>query len=215
MKKTQSTIAIVAGGTLDVVLLSEMRKADFVIGVDRGAWWLLQHGVVPDAAVGDFDSVTPEEFARIEKRVHAIVRHPPEKDETDLELAARYAADNHARKVKIYGALGSRFDHGHAGVHVLRMLASYNIKGYIVDNFCKISIVVRRIERVEKDPRYAYVSVFPFGGDAIISLKGFKYPVTRRRFATGSTLGVSNEVLAEVGFISVHKGTALVVQSRD
>ncbi len=214
MKKV-TTIAIVAGGTLDAALLGRIKTYSHIVGVDRGAWWLLAHGVIPDIAIGDFDSVTKRELAHIKKTVPVVSQYPTEKDATDLELAAAYAIEQKAKEVWMFGALGSRFDHGFAGMQVLLRLSSHNLKGYIVDNFCEISIVVRRVERVEKRPEYRYFSVFPFGGDAIITLKGFKYDVTRRKFKTGSTLGVSNEIQAKEATVQVHRGAALLVRSRD
>jgi thiamine pyrophosphokinase len=115
----------------------------------------------------------------------------------------------------MYGVIGSRFDHSIAGIQVLKMLSSHNVNGYIVDNFCKISIVVRRVERVEKTSRYTYFSVFPFDGDAVVSLRGCAYPVTRKRFVVGSTLGVSNQIRAQHATVHVHRGAVVVIQSRD
>lgn len=214
MKQVRS-IAIVAGGVLDATLLPRIRKAALTIGVDRGAWWLLTHKTVPQIAIGDFDSVTKKELSRLKHRVPEVIPYAPEKDATDLELAAKRALAYKPDTVWMYGVLGSRFDHGFAGIQVLQNMTSHKVKVYIVDNFCEISIVVRRVERVEKNPSYKYVSIFPLNGNAVVTLKGFKYNVARRRFRIGSTLGVSNELVGHSGHIEVHEGAVLLVRSRD
>jgi len=215
MKKTIHTMALVAGGTLDVCMIPQIRAAQWIVGVDRGAWWLLSHKIVPQVAIGDFDSVTEKELASITRLVPEVIRYPAEKDATDLELAVAYAIKKRVNVVEIFGARGTRFDHEFAGMQVLLNLASHNVMGYIVDNFCKTFIVVRRLERVEKSDEYKYLSIFPFGKDAVITLKGFKYGAARRRFKLGSTLGVSNEIQARIASITVHSGAVLVVRSRD
>jgi thiamine pyrophosphokinase len=215
MQKKENHVAIVAGGTLDASMLPRIRQAALVIGADRGALWLLNHGIIPDVAVGDFDSVTAKERLYIEQKAKQVIPYQPAKDATDLELAASVAIAHKPELVSMFGVIGSRFDHSLAGIQVLHMLSSHNVKGYIVDNFCKISIVVRRVERVEKTSTYTYFSIFPFHGDAVVSLRGCAYPVTRKRFIVGSTLGVSNQIRAQYAYVHVHTGAVILVQSRD
>lgn len=214
MKQTIKTIAIVAGGMLDASILWQISKANVVIGVDRGAYWLLEHDIVPDVAIGDFDSVTEKEFQRIQKKVKKTVRHSPTKDATDLELAVEYAVTLKPKEVAIFGAIGTRFDHSFAGIQVLLKLSSHNIYGYIVDNFNEISIVRRKLE-LKPSKVFRYVSVFPFTDTATVTLIGFRYNVLKHKFIRGSTLGVSNEIIAPIAHIIVHKGTVICMRSRD
>ncbi|MBO1914079.1 thiamine diphosphokinase, partial [Microvirga sp. 3-52] len=61
------------------------------IGADRGAVHLLEKGITPKEAVGDFDSVSIEEYEKIKKAVKNISKFNAEKDETDTELAIERA----------------------------------------------------------------------------------------------------------------------------
>lgn len=212
--KRKTTVAIVAGGVLDRQFLRDIRAASVVIGADRGALWLIRNGVRPDIAIGDFDSVTPEEKARISRHAVRTKVFPAQKDKTDLELAAEESVGFRPSRVTVYGALGARFDHSWGATQVILRLASYNIYGEIVDNFNKIHIV-RRQERIPREQTYRYMSVFPVGLTVTVSLTGFAYDVRKKRFRSGSSLGVSNEIRAPYGTISVHRGVALIVQSRD
>lgn len=212
--KKRKTVAIVAGGTLDEVHVSRIRNADYLIGVDRGAHWLVTNGIVPDIAIGDFDSVTKKEFLLIKKNIKHVVQYPKEKDSTDLELAVNYAIARQPKEVCLFGAIGSRFDHGFAGIMMLLKLSSHNIYGYIVDNFNEI-YVVRRILEIVPSRVFRYVSLFSLTNSATVTLSGFLYNVSRRRFVRGSTLGVSNEMVKKSAQITVHDGLVLVVRSRD
>ena len=60
---------------------------DYVIGVDAGFAHLEGVGVVPDMAVGDFDSLG---YVPKCKRVS---RHPVKKDKSDMELALEKAVE--------------------------------------------------------------------------------------------------------------------------
>lgn len=214
MKYQKKNIAIVAGGTLDKILFPQVLKADYIIGVDRGAYWLLDNRVVPDVAIGDFDSVTEKEFEQIQQKAKKIIRHVPKKDATDLELAVEYAITQKPKEIVIFGAIGTRFDHSFAGIQSLIRLSSHNIYGYIVDNFNKISIVRHRVQ-VKYSKIFRYVSIFPVTQKAMVTLTGFAYNVSKHQFVRGSTLGVSNEIVGTSASVVVHHGTVLLIQSRD
>ena len=125
-------IAIVAGGVLDGSILPQLRQAHLVIGVDRGALWLVSHRITPDVAIGDFDSVTQAEKKRIHDHSDVYIEYAPEKDATDLELAIDHAITLRPKEVVLYGVLGRRFDHAMGAVHMLLRLESHNIYGVIV-----------------------------------------------------------------------------------
>jgi thiamine pyrophosphokinase len=215
LSKQSKTVFIVAGGSRSTEFLWQIRKKDLVIGVDYGAAWLLSQGVVPQVAIGDFDSVSKKQLADIQSTIPQVFAHAPEKDDTDLALAVEHAIAQKPTKVVIWGATGSRMDHTWAAVQLLQNVVSHNIEGEIVDNFNKIYIV-RRLRRIPRESGlFPYLSVIPLTKRAIVSIKGCKYDVFRKTFVNGSTLGISNEILQTFATIEVHRGSVLVIQSRD
>ena len=58
-------IIIVTGGTLGDWALGDIQEDDVLVGSDRGALYLIQHGYKPHISLGDFDSVTAEELGLI------------------------------------------------------------------------------------------------------------------------------------------------------
>lgn len=207
------TVSIVAGGEMTEEFLPDIVQSSVVIGVDAGAAWLLARDVIPAMAVGDFDSVSAQELARIKKHVDIVMQFPKRKDATDLELAVREAVLMRPMKVTIFGALGRRFDHSLAAVNMLMYLLSHNIMGEIVDKFNRIT-VVRRVARLNKNSSFPYVSILPIAGGATVSLSGFLYNITKKRISSDFTLTISNEIRKSGATISVHRGVVLVIRSK-
>jgi len=210
-----TTIAIVAGGDLFTQFVPDITGADMVIGADRGALWLIQQGIVPDIALGDFDSISQTEKGQVQRVSKKTIVFPKNKDATDLELAADEAIRHTPYAVYIYGALGKRFDHSVGATHVLSKLVSHNIYGEIVDNYNKINIVRRKLI-LTKDAAYPYVSVLPFSVAGVtVTLTGFAYSLTRTQLTSGISRGISNEITSDTAQITVHDGIALAIRSVD
>lgn len=207
-------IALVANGYVDEHLLPEISSADFVIGVDGGAYWLLRHGVAPHVAIGDFDSISTRELGQVKKKVRNIRAFPSEKDETDLDLAIDYAISLKPKEVIIYGAMGGRFDHTVVAVNLLEKFLKKNIDAKIRDKHNEVFLLESR-RTILQSPKYKYVSILAYTSKAVVTIRGVLYPVATHTFHRRKSLGVSNEIVGKEAEIIVHSGIALVVQSRD
>ncbi|MBI4062618.1 thiamine diphosphokinase [Candidatus Gottesmanbacteria bacterium] len=208
-------IALVANGYLDEYLLPDIGSADFVIGVDRGAYWLLRHGVMPHIAIGDFDSVTKKELQIIKKKIRRVIEqksHP--KYKIDLELAVGYALKRKPTEVVIYGGIGSRADHTMVAVNLLEKLLQKNIEAKIRDSHNEVFLFDSR-RTILRSRQYKYLSLLPYSSKAVVTLRGVLYPVAKHTFHRNSSLGVSNEIVGKSAEIIVHSGIVLVIQSRD
>jgi thiamine pyrophosphokinase len=93
-----SQINIVAGGPIDLIPELSQYAADQMlwVGVDKGTVTLLDAGIIPDEAFGDFDSITDRERRKIEKAAPGLHVYQAEKDQTDLELALVWALEQHS-----------------------------------------------------------------------------------------------------------------------
>lgn len=214
MIKNRERVSIVGGGKVSQRFLSAIMGSDYVIGVDRGAWWLLRRHIVPDIAIGDFDSVNARELLEIKKKVKRIEKHPKKKNKTDMELAVEHAIGMHPKEVMIYGAVGDRLDHSVANIHLLEQLDDKGIKGIIRDERNEIRIVTSQL-KVKKDVRFQYISILSVTEAVEVTLAGFAYDLSHAIIHRGQTLGISNEIRADEATIKVHSGKALVIRSRD
>ena len=90
-REMTDTCLIVSGGPTDRKFAAEFvknRKYPYVIAVDAGLAVCEELGLVPDLAVGDFDTFGLERMEELKKEEGwATDVHKPEKDETDTELA--------------------------------------------------------------------------------------------------------------------------------
>ena len=88
-----------------------LARATRVVAADGGLLRARALGLDVDVVVGDLDSVTPEALAAAEAAGARVVRHPPAKDATDLELALDEAAALGASRVLVVASAEGRLDH--------------------------------------------------------------------------------------------------------
>ena len=198
---------IVGNGILKEDFLKILRESDFVIGVDRAAYWLIQQGRTPDVAIGDFDSVTPDELSIIEQSVKTILRFPPEKNETDMELALKYADGLHPKEVLIFGATGNRLDHTLTNLFLIQ-------NHVLIDEYNRIRFVGRGKTVIERSS-YRYISILPYTKSITLSLSGFRYDLEKITLVRGTSRGVSNEIVGKQGEITLFSGKAWIIESND
>ncbi|MBM6996399.1 thiamine diphosphokinase [Paenibacillus sp. DXFW5] len=212
---TVNRVLIFAGGRLDPGMLREVRPNDFLIGADRGALFLVEHGMKPDLAVGDFDSVSEEELERIRTySIELLACDPVDKDLTDTELAFDHAVRRNPAEIVLTGVIGTRLDHTLANLHMLLRAAEQGITCAIWDEYNYITLC-GSFSQVE-DRGYSYVSLLPLTPVVTgITLDGFMYPLHNATLRIGQSLAVSNQLVASTGTVHVGEGWLLIIQSRD
>ncbi|MBB6730332.1 thiamine diphosphokinase [Cohnella zeiphila] len=210
--------SIYTGGTLGEWALPPEGADDFFIGADRGALFLVEHGIAPDLAVGDFDSIEPGQLGLVKAAARETLAFDAvDKDWTDTELALREAIGRGFHDIVLYGGLGTRFDHSLANVHLLELADASGCRATLADAHNEIRLLTGpAVCALEADPRYPYVSLLPLSPAASgITLRGFAYPLTDAALRIGMSLGVSNQLSARAGEIELREGKLLVIRSRD
>lgn len=208
-------IFIFAGGTLNTWALAQIRHDDVLVGADRGALFLIEHGYKPEIAIGDFDSVTSEQLDRIRKeskQLHTV--DAVMKDWTDMEMALEWALEQRPASIAIVGGIGTRLDHSLANVHLLKKAVEHGTACVMIDEHNEVRLIDRHV-RITKQ-HYTYCSLIPMTMEVTgVTLEGFQYPLHNARLNIGETLGLSNVIIGEHGDISIDSGLLLVVLSRD
>lgn len=207
-------IVIFGNGTLKASFLKELKPDDYIIGVDRAAYWLLTHGITSTVAIGDFDSTSKKEMASITKSIRTIKRYQPEKNWTDMELAVKYAVSLHPKEVIIFGGTGTRHDHTLSTLYLLDQLLVARVPHEFVDATNRIRLIGRGKTIIEK-ASYKYISILPYTKCITVDLTGFRYDISKKKVAQGTSLGVSNELRATTGVIRLFSGRAWVIESND
>lgn len=208
-------IVLIAGGNVGEWTLSRIQETDRLVGVDRGALFLVQNGYTPYLSIGDFDSVSAEEKALIEHNSQNVSSCDPiHKDLTDTEMALQWAIAQQPGEIVLMGALGSRFDHTLANVHLLLKAMHARTDCRIVDETNEIRLTDGTLV-VERD-HFAHLSLLPLTPEVTgITLHGFQYPLKNATLRIGDTLGISNVLIEEKGTITVQSGQLLVIKSKD
>jgi thiamine pyrophosphokinase len=216
MNSSHKRALIISGGRLGAWVLDTIRPDDILIGADRGALFLIQHGYRPNLAVGDFDSVTEQEKTTIQMNSDEFISCDAIlKDESDTELAFLHAIDMKPAEIVLLGALGTRFDHSLANIHLLRKAISLGIACCIVDEFNIIHATDRSL-LVTAVEGFTHISLLPLTLEVSgVTLTGFQYPLHEATLVMGHSLSISNVLTCATGHVQVSSGLLLVIQSKD
>lgn len=190
--RTATMVTLLGAGELDFAELdAALRRAPGLVAADGGAGTALALGRMPDAVIGDFDSLSEGDIGRISAdRLHRLA----DQNSTDFDKAVR-AID--APGIIAVGFTGERIDHELAAYHTL---AAYR------DTPC---ILLGRRDIVFAAPPHlqikleagARVSLFPMAQVTGRST-GLRWPINGLEFAPDRRIGTSNEM----------KGTELVLE---
>ncbi|HHU78810.1 MAG: thiamine diphosphokinase [Caldicoprobacterales bacterium] len=208
--------AVITNGELGDVdkLMGILPEFDLVVCCDGGIRHLDSLGLAPDLIIGDFDSVHPDVLDEYRRKGVPIQSHPAIKNETDTELAVRFAAAQGAAQIIILGALGSRWDHSFANVMLLVLLAKMGIDAMILHSHNRI--VVSRSELCLTARPGQLVSLLPLGENVKIrSTKGLKYPIINRSLPLDTPYGISNIFTDACAEVKIDSGWLMAVLSED
>lgn len=211
---------VIAGGEIDKKILEDYIEKHSnlnIIAVDKGLEALYQLDVAPNHVVGDFDSVDANILQTFKNNTKIVFHtYNPEKDNTDTDIALKLAIELKSSTITIIGALGKRFDHALANIHILKSCLSARIPCQILDK-CNRIYLVNDVISLYKDKIYGkYISLIPLTTEVTgLTLKGFKYPLENACLSIGTSLGVSNEMLESVATIELKSGILIVIESKD
>ncbi|TSI11451.1 thiamine diphosphokinase [Lysinibacillus sp. BW-2-10] len=216
------TIAVICSGgpQNELCSFSQFKTIDDVIfiGADRGALYLLKEGIVPTEIIGDFDSLSEEEWAFVTNTVKNIKKANAEKDETDTDLALLRALTYQPTEIFLTGVTGGRLDHFEAAVRSIYRLQIVNpqIPIKIVNAHNEIRILLAGKHSILRDEKFRYISFFAYDKAVEnVTLRGVKYETTEETIEIGTSRFTSNELISKLGYISFSSGICLMIRSSD
>lgn len=190
------------------------QSGTYIIACDGGLVHAQRLGLKPDCILGDMDSVPPELLADYVENGLVPRRYPRDKDETDLSLAMSHLLAQNPSEIVVLGAMGGRFDHAMANIHVLAAPLEMNIPAVMLDE----NTVVRLMRHRCKFRRELYktVTLLPFTERVTgITTQGLRFPLRGETLQLGSTRGVSNCFTAEEAEITTEEGILLVILNKE
>lgn len=177
-------LVIVGGGALDVHLLHRLSAAGaHLVGADGGGDVIRAAGLLPEAIIGDFDSLA--DAADWDARTRLV--RLAEQETTDFEKAL-YSTT--APVTIALGMTGKRFDHTLAALDAVTRHAGRRHL-ILVDEF-DIALALAGPFDFTVEPG-ARVSVHPLTATCFAHSAGLKYPLDGLLLAPGRRTGTSNE----------------------
>lgn len=173
--------------------------APYLVAADGGADAALAHGRMPDAVIGDFDSLSAEARGRIPPgHLHPI----PEQDSTDFDKCLR---NIQAPLVIGVGFSGDRLDHQLAACNTL---VRHPGRRCILLGREELVFLAPPSLRMELPPD-TLLSLFPMGAVEGVS-DGLHWPIAGLNFAPDGRVGTSNRTTGPV-YLSLTAPKMLVI----
>ena len=179
----------------------DKKQGDLLIAAD-GGYSKIEDKASIDLIVGDFDSLgyVPD---------GNVLKLKKEKDETDTDVAAEYAAKKGADEIVFYACLGGRPDHALANLQLGVRLAGRGVKvRFVSKDFTVYLINCAALYLPARES--GRVSVFSPDTTEGVTIKGLKYTADGITLTNKTALGVSNEFIGKDAEISAEKGTLII-----
>ncbi len=180
-------VVLLGGGAVaEADVHAALTIAPVLVAADGGGDRALAMGLVPDAVIGDMDSLSAEGRAALGSRVHEIA----EQDSTDFGKCLMHVAADFYLGL---GFTGLRLD------HTLATLAYVAARPDLrVILLAEEEVIFRAPARLDLDlPLGMRFSLFPFGTVTGRS-EGLRWPIAGITFTPSGRVGTSNEVSGPV-----------------
>jgi thiamine pyrophosphokinase len=180
----EGLLVIVGGGAVDRELLRDLYlSGGHLVGADGGADEIVAAGLVPEAIIGDFDSLAnPDEWLGRTQLLRI-----EEQETTDFEKALY---STHAPVTVALGMTGKRFDHTLAALDAVTRQAKDRVIILVDEADIAVALTGSFTFEVTDGER---VSVHPLQPIRFRRSIGLKYPLDGLRLAPGERTGTSNE----------------------
>jgi thiamine pyrophosphokinase len=180
----EGLLVIVGGGTVDRELLRDLYlSGGHLIGADGGADEIVAAELMPEAIIGDFDSLVAPDGWLGRTRLLRI----PEQDTTDFEKAL-YSTS--APVTVALGMTGKRLDHTLAALDAVARYGAERVIVLVDEADIAVALTGPFEFEVGEGER---VSVHPLAPVRFKRSFGLKYPLDGIKLAPGERTGTSNE----------------------
>ncbi len=203
---------IFVNGLLDDTagLQGYLQSDDWLVATDGGLRHCRALGLAPHVLIGDLDSVSEQDEDWVRAQGGRVLRYPPEKDETDLELALTLARSEGFTTIRMVGALGGRVDHLLGNLSLLAQPDLVGLDVRIVQPGSEIFMIRGQAEIEGRAGDL--VSLLPLFGTAQgVRTEGLQYPLRAEDLLPYHARGVSNVMLGARAAVSVDAGLLLCV----
>lgn len=197
-------VTLLGGGKVSTLTLEQaLICAPHLVAADGAAATALELGHMPEAVIGDFDSLPNRIRAQMPSE---ILHHVPEQDSTDFEKCLSRVD---SALILGVGFMGARIDHE---LSVYNTLVRYPEKNCIIVGDIDICVHAPRSLRLELDigTRVSLFPLMPVTGES----KGLLWPIENIAFGPAGRIGTSNEASATTVELTFHGDGMLLILPR-
>lgn len=182
--------------------LEYLRSAERIVCCDGSAEKLIDEGIIPEAIVGDIDTLSQRIVRRFPDRIFRIT----EQETNDLTKAVAWCIEKGYRDLVILGATGKREDHT---IGNISLLAEYSKNASVL--MVTDTGILRPLPESSTMDSFPgqQVSVFSVDPATEITSEGLKYPLKNRKLENWWT-GTLNEAVGEEFTLSFTGGPLIV-----
>jgi thiamine pyrophosphokinase len=186
---------------------------DVLYAADGGASHILRLGLLPAQVVGDLDSITKEDLGKLKAAGVQIVRHPQDKNLTDLELTINHAIAEGHQCLVIVAALGGRLD-------MILSNLSLLTRPDLLEKDISLDDGVEQVFFVRKEVHISgkagdIISLLPWEGlvEQVTTI-GLRWPLKGENLNPYETRSISNEMLTGEAIIRIGSGLLVCIHRR-
>lgn len=206
-KKTSTDMpatVVVADGSFPEhhIPLEILNKAEVIICCDGSAENLVEYGLIPDAIVGDLDSLSDILKNRFADRIY----QDNDQETNDLTKAVIWCSESGYHDIDIIGAGGKREDHTIGNISLLAEYAKIVKVRMVTDT--GIFMPFLKSCKIETY-RGQQVSIFSISPSTEITSKGLLYPLINRKLSNWWE-GTLNEAAGDSVELNFSGGPVLV-----
>lgn len=180
-----------------------------IVCADGGLRHARALGLRPAFMVSDCDSLAETEGDE-------VLRLPPEKDDTDTQSCLREVLRRGCTEATLVCATGGRIDHMLANLSLLEEAHALGGHLTVLDRQNKAVLHEGGHKKFKMTENYHYFSIVPL--DAVlegVTIENVKYPLRGATVRRAGMISISNEAQQPEFSISIDKGRAIIVFSRD
>ncbi len=199
------------------IVLSQVASSDLhliqgdIIAVDKGCELLLKKNKKITQAIGDFDSIQPKFFKKLQEKQVPLTTFPTNKDHSDAELALNWVINKGYTVIRMIGFEGGRLDHYQA---IIQMLFRFQHAGItLLTPHQSIQYLQKGIYNLKKEKNEKYFSIFTLS-NADISIQHARYPLIKKELNVKDTFTLSNEWIENQDVtLTIRAGEVLLYRS--
>lgn len=212
-EKISHALIVIGGHRPDPRALQHITPKTVVICADSGLDHALSLGLTPDVFLGDMDSVSSTGLRTSQQATWKVITYDPLKDQTDTELALRYACTHGFTEITLLWGSGDRID------HVLGVLAALSHQSLSSVQNLVAWIGTDRVEVMHGPRSYddkvttgSTVSLMPLGTSVDgVTTHGLQWNLHHEVLTSQSARGVSNVAQEATISVTIETGVLAIV----